>query len=338
TATAQSWTPTPEPTPTATLTVEESAAITQTATPEPPTPTLGPTATPNLLTSESFNEQYKKYLEAMRKETGVTEARYREVVRADLLRSKLSDYFANQVPAEEEQVHIRQVLLPTEEAARQARQALDGGKSFDEVAKETAVEKAGDLGFFGKGQMVPEFEQVVFTLEPGQISDPVKSQFGWHIIQVLERKGEGDQMQVHARHILVDTEEEARQIKQELEKGADFGQLALERSKDPSVQPPKTDLGWVTRDSTAADPSVIEAAFKLQSGAISDPIQVPSGEWAIVQLVEGPSVRALDQADLQRKRSQALQTWLNEAKAGQGVERLWDTSRVPPDPFLASGG
>lgn len=336
TATAQSWTPTPEPTPTATLTVEESAAITQTATPPPPTPTLGPTATPNLLTAETFDEQYKKYLEAMRKETRVTEAQYREMVRTDLLRDKLSDYFADQVPTEEEQVHIKQVLLPTEEEARQAKQALESGKSFDEIVRETAAAKGGDLGFFGKGQMVPEFEEVAFSLEPGQISDPVKSQFGWHIIEVLERQGEGDQMQVHARHILVNTEEEAKQIRQELEDGADFGRLAIERSIDPSVQPPKPDLGWVTRDSQEADPAVIEAAFNLQSGTISEPMKVASGQWAIIQVVEGPTVRPLDEADLQRKRSQAFQMWLSEAQAGAGVERLWDTSKVPPDPFLAA--
>src|SRR5690606_15994027 len=84
TATAQSWTPTPEPTPTATLTTE-AAAITQTATPPPPTPTLGPTATPNLLTSEAFEEQYREYLDTMRRETGITEAQYRERIRTSIL-------------------------------------------------------------------------------------------------------------------------------------------------------------------------------------------------------------------------------------------------------------
>lgn len=334
TATAQTWTPTPEPTPTATLTVEESAAITQTATPVLPTSTPEPTPTPNFLTAEKFDEQYKQYLDVMRKETGVTEAQYREIVRTDLLRKKLSDHFADQVPTEEEQVQVRQVLLPTEEEARQAKQAVESGKSFDDVAREAAAEKGGDLGFFGKGQMVPEFEEVAFTLDPGEISDPVQSQFGWHIIEVLERTGEGDQIQVHARHILVDSEEEAAQIKQELEDGADFGQLAIERSKDPSVQPPETDLGWVTRDSREADPAVVETAFKLEGGPISDPIETSSGQWAVIQVVEGPMVRTLEEADLERKRSQAFQNWLNEAKAGEAVERLWDTSKVPPDPFL----
>lgn len=332
TATAQSWTPTPEPTPTATLTTE-TAAITQTATPPPPTPTLGPTATPNLLTSEAFEEQYREYLDTMRRETGITEAQYRERIRTSILIEKLQAYFADQVPTEEEQVYVRQVLLPTEEEANQAKQEIEGGKSFEEVARALAAKQAGDLGFIERGDTVAEFEEVAFSLEPGTISDPVQSEYGWHVIEVLEREGEGDEMRVHARHILVDTEEEANQIKEELENGADFGELALDRSRDASP-PQRTDFGWITRDTTVVDPAVAMMAFNLERDLIGGPIQARGTQWALLEVVEGPEVRPLDETTLERKRSEAFQDWLDEAKAGEGVERLWDTDKVPADPFL----
>jgi len=65
------------------------------------------------------------------------------------------------------------------------------------------TERGGDLGFFGKGQMIPEFEKVAFAMAPGRISQPFQTQFGWHIIKVEEKKSEKGQPMVRARHILL---------------------------------------------------------------------------------------------------------------------------------------
>src|ERR1700732_1727736 len=94
--------------------------------------------------------------------------------------------------AGEQEVHARHILVETEDEAKAVAEELDKGADFAELAKKKSKDPGasdgGDLGFFTKDQMVPEFSTVAFALEPGKISDPVKSQFGWHIIKVEEKR------------------------------------------------------------------------------------------------------------------------------------------------------
>jgi len=79
------------------------------------------------------------------------------------------------------------------EKAEKLRKDLAGGADFAALAKENSTcpssQQGGDLGFFGKGQMVPPFEQAAFSMKPGEISDVVETQFGYHIIKLIEKKG-----------------------------------------------------------------------------------------------------------------------------------------------------
>jgi peptidyl-prolyl cis-trans isomerase C len=90
-----------------------------------------------------------------------------------------------------EEIHARHILLPTEEDAKAALARVKAGEDFAKVATELSKDPAGDggdLGWFTKDRMVPEFADAAFKLQPGEISEPVKSQFGWHIIKVEERR------------------------------------------------------------------------------------------------------------------------------------------------------
>ncbi|MBY0364323.1 MAG: peptidylprolyl isomerase [Phreatobacter sp.] len=94
----------------------------------------------------------------------------------------------------EEEVRARHILVETEEEAKALIAQIRGGGDFEAIAKEKSKDpggarNGGDLGFFTKGQMVPEFADAAFAMQAGQLSAaPVKSQFGWHIIKVEERR------------------------------------------------------------------------------------------------------------------------------------------------------
>ena len=104
---------------------------------------------------------------------------------------KVYDEAVKQMPTEEE-VHARHILVPTEDEAKAVLADLKKGTDFAAVAKEKSKDPAaaegGDLGYFTKEQMVPEFSAVAFKLGKGGLSDPVKTQFGWHIIKVEDKR------------------------------------------------------------------------------------------------------------------------------------------------------
>ena len=90
------------------------------------------------------------------------------------------------------EVSARHILVKTEEDALDIIERLNRGSEFAELAKEKSTgpsgSQGGDLGYFSKGQMVPEFDKVVFTLKKGEVSEPVKTQFGWHVIKVEDKR------------------------------------------------------------------------------------------------------------------------------------------------------
>ncbi|MFZ4621368.1 MAG: peptidylprolyl isomerase [Bacteroidota bacterium] len=90
------------------------------------------------------------------------------------------------------EVRASHLLVDTEEEALKLREEILEGKDFADVAAEVSKcpsgSKGGDLGFFSKGMMVPEFDEASFSLEVGELSEPVKTQFGWHLLIVTDKK------------------------------------------------------------------------------------------------------------------------------------------------------
>jgi peptidyl-prolyl cis-trans isomerase C len=110
----------------------------------------------------------------------------------DTAMRKVYDDAAKEMAAEEE-VSARHILVETEDQAKAVLADLKKGGDFAAIAKEKSKdpgskENGGDLGFFSKDQMVPEFAEVAYKLNKGQLSDPVKTQFGWHIIKVEDKR------------------------------------------------------------------------------------------------------------------------------------------------------
>lgn len=107
------------------------------------------------------------------------------------VRSEYDKLVADFVPGEE--IRASHVLVATEEEAKAVKAELDAGGDFATIAKEKSIDpgaaNGGDLGFFGKGMMVAPFEAAAFALtEIGQVSEPVQSQFGWHVIRLEEKR------------------------------------------------------------------------------------------------------------------------------------------------------
>jgi peptidyl-prolyl cis-trans isomerase C len=109
----------------------------------------------------------------------------------DALKAQYNKHIAGM--AGQEQVRARHILVATEADAKAVIAELNKGADFAELAKKRSTDPAGsnggDLGFFSKNEMVPEFADAAFAMKPGEISQtPVKSEFGWHVIKVEERR------------------------------------------------------------------------------------------------------------------------------------------------------
>jgi parvulin-like peptidyl-prolyl isomerase len=182
-------------TPASTFTPDPSVTATATFTAAPPTPTsvpedVTPTATP--FTLEGFNTEYQTTLEEYQS-YGVSEATFRSAYKNELLRKKLAEAITVDVQSTEEQVWARHILVVTESEAKAVIELLNNGSDFEKLAKQFSTDTGsgavgGDLGWFGRGAMVPEFENAAFSQAIGEIGEPVQSQFGYHIIQVLDRQ------------------------------------------------------------------------------------------------------------------------------------------------------
>lgn len=182
-------TDTPEPTLAATFTP------TATFTPAPPTPTFVPeqaTATATPYTIEGYQTQFTETLTEF-KGYGISEQTLRDVYEVQILREKLQEDFGKDLPHTDVQVWARHILVDSPELAKQVQVMLQQGQDFAKVAQDFSTDtgsatRGGDLGWSPASNYVPEFAEAVKTQEIGVIGEPVKTDYGYHIIQVIARE------------------------------------------------------------------------------------------------------------------------------------------------------
>jgi peptidyl-prolyl cis-trans isomerase C len=142
------------------------------------------------MAEDALFKQRLKYIEERELRRAYFSASVAKPVAPEEIQKSYDEYLATLTDGE---VHARHILVATEEEAKAVKAELDAGKDFAELAKEKTTdpsgkETGGDLGFFGRGMMVKPFEDAAFAMEPGTVSDPIKSDFGWHIIKVEEKR------------------------------------------------------------------------------------------------------------------------------------------------------
>ena len=155
-----------------------------------PTVAATPNPTEAVATAEA---NYALYRDNVFDRARISREQYRQwVAEPQLAREKVTSTLADQVGQTSEQVLASHILVETEELARQIRAELDEpGADFAQTAMNQSIDMAsaengGDLGWFTRGQMVAPFEEAAFSLQAGEVSQPVQTDFGWHIIHVRD--------------------------------------------------------------------------------------------------------------------------------------------------------
>ncbi len=258
------------------------------------------------------------------------------------------DAYKDSLPKREETVEISHILMTVEasedaqteafQKIKTVQEKLENGADFAELAKKysedpASAQRGGDLGMTSRGDFVKEFEAAAFELEEGEVSDIVRTQFGYHIIKMIERRGE----RIHTRHILVrlsPSESDEQKIietlsdlRKRIMNGEDFEKLALEYSDDDNVTNDKGHLGTFEVNKLAI-PEFQQIVKNLDEGEISKPFKTDYG-YHIVRLDERGASRnysikddwqKIEQFALNKKMQDEYQEWIAELKENISIE------------------
>ncbi|MBC7186214.1 MAG: peptidylprolyl isomerase [Calditrichaeota bacterium] len=295
----------------------------------------------------------RQYEEEIRKNLTVQQLRETKFANVKVSRREVEQFYAahkDSLPGVKEAVEISHILIevrPGEEARQNAlrrmeevKRRLAAGEDFAQVAREMSddpgsAQRGGDLGFMQRGDFVREFEEVAFSLEPGQRSEVVETQYGFHLIELLDRRGE----KVRVRHILIglgttkDDEKAAaeriKDIHRQLQEGGDFAALAKELSDDEATAQEGGHLGWFELDQLRETaPEFVVALRGLVPGQITEPFRTKYG-FHILKLLDRRQPRALtlendwdtiEQMALNDKKQREFEKWVAELRAEMFVE------------------
>jgi peptidyl-prolyl cis-trans isomerase SurA len=290
----------------------------------------------------------REYKPEMRKQLLIQRVRQQREANILISRREAEEFYESykdslpKVPEEVDLSHIFIIPKPDSALEEQSRRKLNAirdsviaGGDFADFARrysqDGSAPSGGDLGWAKRGVVfVPEFEEAVFALKEKEISPVVKTEFGFHLIQLLERRGES----VHARHILFRTEKgpasdsaavsKLREIRDRAKKGESFAELARKYSEDEDTKPIGGDLGTVAVDQLEADFAPV--VKDLKPGEISQPHRVSlksSYGYQIVLLKKrtaphavnlNDDYRRIEQMALYVKKNRLNSEWIEELK------------------------
>ena len=303
----------------------------------------------------AFQSPMKKIRRDLRSETEnrlkIETLRRKKFAEVKVSRREVEEFYEmyqDSLPVLKETVDISHILkqIKSGESSRDAaltkigeiKDKVDAGEDFAELAQNYSEDPAtsvrgGDLGFIKRGDLVTEFEEVAFNLEPGDISGIVETQFGFHIIKMIEKRGE----KIQTAHILIQlkpTADDEARVKDELEalrqralNGESFETLAMENSDDENVQNDKGHLGIWEIDKLAI-PQFKTIVSEMETGEISAPFKTEYG-YHIVRLNFHEEPRSLTlEKDWDKLQNMALnfkidseyKTWITALKEDIPIE------------------
>ena len=303
----------------------------------------------------AFQSPMKKIRRDLRAETEsrlkIETLRRKKFAEVKVSRREVEEFYKlyqDSLPVLQETVDISHILkqIKSGESSRDAaltkmrdvKEKVDAGEDFAELAKTYSEDPAtsvrgGDLGFINRGDLVTEFESVAFGLEPGEISGIVETQFGFHVIKMIEKRGD----KIHTAHILIQlqpTENDESRVVEELGvlrqtalDGENFETLAIANSDDENVENDKGHLGtWEIDKLAIAEFKTVVA--EMETGEISEPFKTDYG-YHIVRLNfhEEPRTLSLEKdwdkiqgMALNYKIDQEYQSWIAMLKNDIPIE------------------
>ncbi|MGB2866895.1 MAG: peptidylprolyl isomerase [Bacteroidota bacterium] len=289
----------------------------------------------------------REFRDEMRKQLLVQKIRQNREANLRVSRREVEEFYEAykdslpQVPDQYDMSHI--FIVPKADTLIEQRtkkrmetilDSIRAGGDFADFARRYSIDgtaaNGGDLGWAKRGDYVHEFEEAVFSLKEGEISNVIKTQFGFHIIQLVGRRGES----VHARHILMRIEkgpasdsaavQQLRALRDSVLKGTPFADLATRYSEDEETKATGGDLGTLTPEQLTAE--FMEEVKNLKDGEISQPTRVTLGTSYGYQIVLmrkkipahptsfDQDYKRLEQLALYLKRNRQNNEWVEELK------------------------
>jgi len=264
---------------------------------------------------------------------------YRDIVETQLLSEKLSEYFDSQLQDKMLQANMQVMLVESEQVAKAVLGRVSSGGNFTELVRQFSYDNVtkkydGNLGWLPE-ELIPQTIAETFNLTTGEISQPIydnstSKDIGYWLIKVNEEDPENG---INVSAMLLGSEQEALEIKSELDEGSDFSELAKSYSQHSSKYK-GGELGWLKeeeKETNGFSDAFNEVAFQLSTGQVSEPVkdetvQTKGGYWIVK--VWDKQQRELDTDARAVVKNKHFSEWLEQQRGNSTIENKLDSTRM----------